>query len=330
MKRNYYIFNAGELRRKDNSLRFEKSDGEGVYLPVEDVDSVFVFGELAVNSSALNFLAQKGIIVHFFNYHGYYTGSFFPRESNVSGLLLLSQARYHMSGKKRLRIAARILEAGAYNILHNLKYYRQRGKELTQAIDLVSGYTARLAEQDSIPALMGVEGNIRQAYYRAFNTIVDQDIDFTKRVRQPPDNMINTLISFSNSLVYTTVLSEIYKTQLNPLISFLHEPGHRRFSLNLDIAEIFKPLLADRMIFSLLNRNQITDASFDRDGEALWLKEAAAKLIVQDFDQRLATTVQHKKLNRKVSYRQLIRLDLYKLIKHLLGEEEFSGFVIWW
>ena len=78
---------------------------------------------------------------------------------------------------------------------------------------------------------MGIEGNIRKSYYSAWNIIVDQEINFDKRVIHPPDNMINSLISFVNSLIYSKVLSEIYKTQLNPTISYLHEPGVRRFSL---------------------------------------------------------------------------------------------------
>lgn len=81
----------------------------------------------------------------------------------------------------------------------------------------------------------------------------------------PPDNMINSLISFVNTLIYTKVLSEIYHTQLNPTISYLHEPGVRRFSLSLDIAEVFKPLIGDRVIFSLLNRKQITEDSFTKE-----------------------------------------------------------------
>jgi len=90
--------------------------------------------------------------------------------------------------------------------------------------------------------------------------------------------MINSLISFVNSLIYTTVLSEIYKTQLNPTISYLHEPGVKRFSLCLDIAEIFKPLIGDRMIFSLLNKNQITEDDFEEDSNYLYLKESAKSI----------------------------------------------------
>ena len=222
------------------------------------------------------------------------------------------------------------MEAAAHNILHNLKYYQSRGKKLTDPIRKIEELSEKLSKQATIPALMGIEGNIREVYYEAFNVIIDQDIQFEKRVKHPPDNMINTMISFVNSMIYTTVLSEIYKTQLSPLISFLHEPGDRRFSLSLDIAEIFKPMLGDRMIFSLLNKNQVTEESFEKGLNYLYLKDSARKVIVKEFDERLKETVRHKTLSRNVSYRQLIRLELYKLIKHVIGEKEYDGFKIWW
>jgi len=177
---------------------------------------------------------------------------------------------------------------------------------------------------------MGYEGNIRKIYYKSWNTIVNQNINFEKRVKNPPDNMINTLISFVNTMIYTRVLSEIYKTQLNPTVSFLHEPGTRRFSLALDISEIFKPLLGDRLIFSLLNKNQINERSFTESLNFLHLKKEASQIIARELDSRMQTTIKHKELNRDVSYRYLIRLECYKLIKHLIGEKEYEPFKIWW
>ena len=142
--------------------------------------------------------------------------------------------------------------------------------------------------------------------------------------------MINTLISYLNSLVYTTVLSEIYKTQLNPTISYLHEPGVSRFSLSLDIAEIFKPLIADRMIFSILNKNQIREKHFSKGLDYLHLSEQGSKIILAEYDKRLKQTISHRELGREVSYRYLIRLECYKLIKHLCNEKKYDSFVMWW
>ncbi len=330
MKRNYYIFNPGRLKRKDDSLQFIKSEDDKRYLPVADVDSIFAFGEMDFNSSAMNFLAKQGIAVHFFNYYGFYTGTFYPKETLVSGMLLVKQANHYSTKKKRLLLAQRFLQAAAQNILHNLKYYSARGKNLDEEIERIEDLYGKLELQKNIPSLMGIEGNIREIYYRGFNKIIEQEINFEKRVKRPPDNMINTMISFVNSMIYTTVLSEIYKTQLSPLISFLHEPGTKRFSLSLDIAELFKPFLGDRLIFSMLNKNQVDETCFARELNFLYMKENTRKAVVQEYDEKLKTTVRHKTLNRNVSYRHLIRLELYKLIKHLLDEQEYDGFKVWW
>lgn len=146
-------------------------------------------------------------------------------------------------------------------------------------MDQIVEYRKYIPKSESITELMGIEGNIRKTYYQAWNTIIDQNIDFSKRVMHPPDNMINSLISFVNSLIYTKVLTEIYKTQINPTISYLHEPGAKRFSLALDISEIFKPLIGDRLIFSLLNRNQITEQSFVNELNGLQLKNRLFKRL---------------------------------------------------
>lgn len=177
---------------------------------------------------------------------------------------------------------------------------------------------------------MGIEGNIRKIYYSSWSSIIKQDVEFDKRVKRPPDNMVNSLISFINTLIYTTTLSEIYKTQLNPTISYLHQPGTKRFSLSLDLSEIFKPLIVDRMIFSMLNKNQITENDFDNDSNFLYLREKGKRKVLEEYDKRLENTIFHKELGRDVSYRYLIRLECYKLIKHLIGEKEYKAFKMWW
>ena len=112
---------------------------------------------------------------------------------------------------------------------------------------------------ESIAELMAVEGNTRELYYKGFDIIInDKDFMFEERTRRPPQNYLNTLISFGNTLAYTTCLSEIYKTHLDPRIGYLHSTNFRRFSLNLDVAEIFKPILVDRIIFNCIGKKIIT------------------------------------------------------------------------
>ncbi|OXS24610.1 MAG: subtype I-B CRISPR-associated endonuclease Cas1 [Acetobacterium sp. MES1] len=330
MKRDYYFYNDGIIRRKDNTITFTSEANGNRDLPIENMGNLYVMSEMSLNTSLINLLAKYGVCIHFFNYYSFYTGSFYPREQLVSGNIIVKQVEYYQDNEKRMQIARALIDGASYNIFRNLRYYNGRGKDVKTEMETIEDLRKNVPNTTGIKELMGYEGNIRKTYYSVWNKIIDQDVDFTKRVKNPPDNMINTLISFVNTLVYTKVLGEIYQTQLNPTISFLHEPGTRRFSLCLDIAEIFKPLLADRLIFSLLNRNQITEKSFTKNLNYLHLTKEASKTIVAELDAKLQTTIKHRDLEKSVSYQYLIRLECYKMIKHLLGEKEYEPFKIWW
>ncbi len=287
MGETFYIFKNGELKRKDDNIVITTVEGEKKNLKAEVTDEIYLFGEVGMNTKLLNFLFQQKISMHIFNYYGFYSGSFYPRESNISGYLLVKQVKKYDNVETRIKIAKEILKAASYNIYRNLRYYNGRGVELNAPMKEIQSLINKLDYAKSISEIMGIEGNIRKVYYSTWNAIVKVEINFEKRVKRPPDNMINSLISFVNSLVYTTVLSEIYKTQLNPTISFLHEPGVKRFSLCLDIAEIFKPLIGERMIFSLLNKNQISENDFDHESNFLYLKESAKKTVLMEYDKDL-------------------------------------------
>ena len=176
---------------------------------------------------------------------------------------------------------------------------------------------------------MGVEGQIRKAYYEAFNLIIN-DFEMKDRSKQPPQNEVNALISFGNMMCYTQCLRAIHQTQLNPTISYLHTPGERRYSLCLDISEIFKPIIVDRVIFKVLNKKELQEKHFDKKLNRCILNEEGKKIFVRNFEDKLNETIQHRTLNRSVSYRHLIKLECYKLSKHLLGIEEYKPFKMWW
>lgn len=330
MKASYYIYSSGNVKQKDNTIRFTTVDGKTKDLPIENIDEIYFMNEVNVSSKMLSLLSRYGVIAHFFNHYQFYVGSFYPKESKLAGQLLVKQVLAYENHESRLNIAKEFIKAASFNIYRNLRYYNGRGKDVSVFMSNIEYLRKGLDKVSTIEELMGIEGNIRREYYKAWNIIIDQNINFDKRVYHPADNMINSLISYVNSLIYTKTLSEIYKTQLNPTISYLHQPGTRRFSLALDVSEIFKPLIADRMIFSMLNRNQITEKSFVDGLNGLQLTDKASKLIMQELDERLKKTIMHRELNKNVSYQYLIRLDLYKLIKHLIGEKDYKGFEIWW
>lgn len=334
MQKTYYLFNPGTLSRKDNTLKFTAEDENGQpqtpkYLPIEGVEEFYVFGELKTNSALNNFLGKAGVPIHYFDYYENYTGSFMPRDNLLSGKMLLAQAQACSNTEQRLGLATQLVDGAAFNMLKNLRYYNNRDKDLQPLIDRIEQYRQEIPDAVDTDTLMGIEGNIRQAYYEAFPLIIDT-FDMEGRTKQPPQDEVNALISFTNMICYTTCLAQIHHTQLNPTLSFLHVPGERRYSLALDLAEIFKPLLVDRVIFKVCNRKMIQPKDFDQQLNGYLLKDSGKKTIVKAYEERLNETIHHRQLNRKVSYKRLIRLECYKLAKHVLGMQDYEAFRMWW
>ena len=330
MKRNYYITKNGRLKRQDNTVYLEFESGEKKVIPIEDVEGFYLLGEIDLNTKLLNFLAQQKIPVHVFNYYGYYSGSYYPREHLNSGFLLVNQVESYKNNKKRLSIAKEFILSATHNILRNLKYYQSRQAGLEGYITDIEAKIPELEKARDIQELIAWEGHVRERYYDSFNVILNLKEEFTKRTKRPPDNMMNALISFGNSLLYATTLGEIYHTQLNPTVSFLHEPGNRRFSLSLDISEVFKPIIVDHVIFKLINTGMLDDTDFDKDINFCYLTEKGRKTFLREYDERLDTTIKHRTLKRNVSYRHMIRLECYNLEKCIAGIDEYKGFRSWW
>lgn len=330
MKRTIYIFSDGELKRKENTLYFQTGE-EKKFIPVEQTAEIMIMGEVSFNKRFLEFIASSQIILHFFNYYGYYVGSFYPREHLNSGYVILKQSEHYLDQDKRLALARKFVAGAFENMKKVLAYYQNRGKKLGESLAGISTIQSGIDNAKSIEELMAIEGNSRTLYYSAFDEIVDnKDFSFEKRTKRPPKNMLNALLSFANSLLYVVVLSEIYHTHLDPRIGFLHATNFRSFSLNLDVAELFKPVIVDRLIFTLINKNMIGKKHFETGLEGIALNRKGREIFVRQFEDRLKGTIQHKDLGRSVSYRRMIRLELYKLEKHIMGEKEYKPFVARW
>ncbi|NLY37869.1 MAG: type I-B CRISPR-associated endonuclease Cas1 [Firmicutes bacterium] len=330
MQKTLYLFQSGSLKRKGNTICVETEEAKR-YFPVTGVRDIFIFGEVDVNKKFLEFTHENELILHFFGYHGQYVGSFYPREHYNSGYMILKQAEHYLDPEKRLQLSKQFVSGALANILQVLRYYQNRGKEVQQQLSAITDLFQKCTDSRSIEELMAFEGNARSHYYTSFNQIIDEeDFQYRSRSKRPPEDPLNATISFGNTLVYVKVLTEIYKTHLDPRIGFLHATNFRRFSLNLDVAEIFKPILADRVLFSLVGKKILNKKNFEQHGGVTLLKDQGRKLYLQEFEGKLASTFYHRRLKRNISYQTLIRMELYKLEKHFIGEQPYQPFVSRW
>jgi CRISPR-associated protein Cas1 len=354
MRQNIYLFSNSILRKKNNTLclqsmngreavheadideneqdvvligkRESEENGKSKFVPAQNIDSVFAFGEMYFTSGFLSCMAKYSIPVHFFNYYGNYTGSFVPKEEINSGNIALLQAECYLNPQRRLAVAKSFVKGAYQNALANLKYYQFRGAALESITQRMEALGNTIDSVNSVGALMGIEGNIKNVYYEGWKTVMKQELEFEKRVKNPPDNVVNSLISFGNAMMYSTCLNEIYRTGLVPSIGFLHSPGDNRLPLSFDLAEIFKPVVTDKVIFKLINLGMITEKDFNKKTGFLRMNEDARKKFVQEFEERLKTTIMHKELKRSVSYKTLVRLECHNLINYLKSQKEYQPY----
>jgi len=328
-KPNHHVFADGELSRNEGTLRIDTLDGETDYLPVESIDSLYLHGQIDFNTRALGLLNDHGVPAHVFGWKDYYKGSYLPKRGQVSGNTVVEQVRAY-DDDRRLSIAQDIIQASIHNMRSNIRYYDGRKDDFSGAVADLSAEKDRVESVDSINELRSVEGNARKLYYRCFDRILRDPFELMKRQYNPPTNEANAIISFLNGMTYTTCVSAIRKTALDPTVGFVHEPGERRFTLSLDIADIFKPVLADRLVFRLVNRQQITPDDFESELDGCLLTEDGRMTVLEEFEKLLDETVAHPRLERNVSYKTLVRTDVLSLKKHILTGEKYHATERWW
>lgn len=350
MKNNIYIFSNSVLSRKNDSLTVEslpdvdtignfdiyEDENDGVllpaeklngngkpkHIPAENVEAIYTFGEVRFNTQLLKCLSNYGIILHTFNYYGNYIGSFLPANKTGSGDMQLLQYSAYLNVNRRLYIAKAIIEAALKNILAAIKSYTYSGAELDSHINIINSILEQVRFSSSVQELMGFEGQGRSTYYDSWQQILKQQTDFEKRIKNPPIGMVNSLISFGNAMLYAVCFSEIYRTRLTPFIGYIHETGDNKHPLVYDISEIFKPVIVDKIIFRVINLNIIKENDFTQTAKGLRLKDDARKKFVEEFEKRLSTVIHHKRINRRISFRSLIRMECYNLINYLNGKNK--------
>jgi CRISP-associated protein Cas1 len=321
-----YIFSMGELKRKDNSIAFHNEKGN-FYIPIQDTRELYCMNEVSFNTKFLDFISKAGITLHLFNYHGNYCGTFYPKEQLISGDLNVKQVLCYL--ENRLTIAKSIVQAIADNIHETLyHYYRHDKKDLKPILDWLKTEPRKFLENNiTIEQIMFIEGQIWSRFYDSFKHFLPEDFLMNKRVKRPPNNPMNALVSFGNTLLYTKTISAIYMTHLNQAISFLHTPREGRFSLCLDISEAFKPIIVFKTIFDLVGRKKLQVIKhFDKSLNYALLNEEGKKIFIDAFETRLNETFLHTKLKRKVTYKHCLKLEGYKLIKYIVEKKEFVPF----
>ena len=323
----YHLLQDGVLNKKDYSLLFENPD-EKHHIPVEVVEQLNLYSEVTLGTGVLKTLSEKKIRCAVFDKYGMLEGYFVPAGYGKAANALLQQCTLYNDTLRRLDTAKQMELAGIHNMRANLRYYKKKKDcaVLKETITELSKCMEDVERGTDVNALLLVEARARQKYYTCFNSILkNDDFNFVKRTRQPPEDEINALISFGNTLLYNQFLHLIWRTQLNPQIGVVHASNQRSYSLNLDFADIFKPIVVDRVIFSVVNLQQIKEEDFEANpGGGIYLNKRGKIIFLQEFEEKLedSVTIQGKKM----SYRRLMEQEVQQFQKYVLTGEKYKSY----
>ena len=322
----YHIINEGILSQSDYTILFENKNKK-VYIPIEATKILNIYSNIIINSNFFNLMNSKNIIVNLFDKHNRYIGKFIPSNTRKSCLLLLKQVEIYNDYNKRMNMAKDILSSEIYNLKSNLKYYNRRyNHDIKEKIKLIEKAEKEINLIKEHEKLLLCEARIKGIYYSCFNEILQNEkFKFIKRSKRPPQDPINALISFGNTLLYNYIAKEIYKTKLDIRIAYLHSSNNRYESLNLDLADIFKPIIVDKIIFKLINKKIINDRlHFENINGGVYLTGEGKNIVINEFYKKIKdiTTIG----NNKMSYEKIIRKEIYKLSNSIMNEEKYKAF----
>ncbi len=322
----YHIVSDGIINKSDFSLLFENEEKK-CYIPVEVVDQINIFGNVTLASNVLQTLSQHKLKASFFDRYGNMIGTFFPENTKSSSNILIKQCEKYIDETIRIDTARKMEIAGLHNIRANLRYYNKKHKGVfDESIKVIGQYIDGINKADSVEEMLLLEAKAREKYYSMFNYILDnEDFVFTKRTKRPPKDAINALISFGNTLVYNHFLHLLWKKGIDPRFGVIHHSNKRSFSLNLDFADIYKPIIVDRIIFTIVNRRLLTaNSDFREYKDGISLNRQGKIEFLKLYEEKLNSKITVD--DQMISYRKQMELEVQSYKNFLLEDGKYKPY----
>jgi len=326
-----YLTSSGNYIARDHlTLRIEQERELKLAVPVHHIESICSFGQNTFSPAALQLCWEHGIAVNFFSEQGYFQGRW---EGVANTSVGLRRTQYRAADDVRVCASvARALIAGKIqnsrvSLLRSARETEsaaeaERLKSCAEELTTILRWLARDAE--TLDQMRGYEGQAASLYFASFDLHLRQqrdDFTFSKRTRRPPRDRINCLLSFLYGLLRHDLIAALTATGLDPFVGFLHTERPARPALALDMMEEFRPVMADRLAMTLINRKQIAKDDFVmcEGGACEFTKEGKRKLI-SAYQARKQDTVVHPLLGQEFRYGQLMLVQARILARHLRGD----------
>ena len=308
------------LNRHENAL-VVTSDAGRKSIPLNGVKHVLCMGNGSISIRLLKDMGRRGIRFTVLDAGGGFLGAFEPENETPSGRVRVGQAALFLNEATRLKIAKAIVGAQTRTMRGLLQRYRRNGTAgLEQCLEGLKRANELVDRATTIESLMGAEGQARAFLHNAFGRI-SSDATLTRRIRRPPSDPVNCLMSFFNMLLYSVCANELAKTHLDRSVAFLHAPGTGRRSLSIDMAETFRPVLSDALLLSVFRRKQIDES---------WLRSSPGVCLLSEKGRVKATERFWSRLEEhtgSLTFREAIHRQCLSLEREALGIGHFKPFV---
>jgi CRISPR-associated endonuclease Cas1/CRISPR-associated protein Cas4 len=290
-----------------------------------DVSSVSLFGNIQVTTQALRACCDEGIPVTFHAQSGWIVGALGAGVGHKNVAVRIRQHAAAVEAGTPLALAARMVEGKIANQRTFLR--RNLVTRDPRALGLLALYARQARHAKALDALMGNEGMAARVYFGAFpglfreqGTWAAERFAESGRNRRPPRDEVNAVLSFLYTLLARDCTLAVAVVGFDPYLGFLHQPHYGRPSLGLDLAEEFRPLVADSVAITVINQGEVTPRSFVRRARGVMLTPPARRAVTLAYERRLTQTVRHPLFGYTVSYRRVLELQARLLRAVVLGE----------
>lgn len=325
-----YVSSQGSyLRKEGETIVVEREQAKVLQLPIHTIGSLVCFGNVLCSPFLLGFCAERDIAVSFLSEHGRFLASV---RGPISGNVLLRRQQYRMADDEETTkaIAVNIVRGKLANTRVVLnRTTRDHGERIDMAsIKSSSATIDRLIDQlenvGDVDAVRGVEGLAAAEYFAVFDhLIIDQKEVFTfrDRNRRPPLDPVNALLSFIYTLLAHDVRSALETVGLDPAVGFLHRDRPGRPGLALDLMEEFRPVIADRLVLSLINRRQVDAKGFKRaENGAVVMDDDTRKAVLVEYQNRKQDEVLHPYIGEKIPVGLLFFVQANLMARYIRGD----------
>jgi len=321
-----YLVEQGAGLHKDGDVFSVTKDGVTLQrIPAAKVEQVVIFGNINITTPVIHYLLDQGIDCVFCSSTGRYHGRLFSTESKY-GLLRQAQLKATENTDTRTTIARLMVKGKLANQRTLLMRYAREEPTmpLDGPIEALHEAMDRAEKARDIGSLLGIEGYAGNIYYGALKLVIKQDLGFHYRVRRPPRDPVNSLLSFGYTLLTYAAQAAVRVVGLDPFIGFLHSTGYSKPSLALDIIEEFRPLIVDSTVLRVLNNNILTSESFELSTERsgmVKLRPEAIRTFLHHYEERVQTVIRHPLTGEQVDYRRCLELQVRQLARIITGQQ---------